>query len=109
MSIINRYGVIDYVKLITKLNNECLEKGWNLFSILVSLYLKRDIIIIREDLHNKITIINSRHDLCSELGVDISFSINRFIFKQCISNSEIFSVYNAMFDENEEDYELNSS
>ena len=59
MSIINWHDIIDYVDLITKLNNGCLEKGYNSLSIFMSLYLKRDIIIMREDLHNKILIINS--------------------------------------------------
>ena len=32
--------------------------------------------------------------------------MNRIFLKQCFSKGEIFSVYNATFDENEEDYKL---
>ena len=57
---------------------------------------------------NKITIIDSWDDLCLELGADVSFLICRIVLKQCISKSEIFSVCNSSFDENEEDNKLNS-
>ena len=57
ISIINWYSIIDHVELATKLNNGCLEKGWNLLSILASLCLKHDVIVIREDLHDKISLI----------------------------------------------------
>ena len=75
----------------------------------MSLYLRCNVIIIREDVCDKVTIIDSQHDLCLELGADVSFSMNRIVLKQCISKGEIFSACAAALNENEEDHKLNSS